>query len=217
LLKIADAKGDLIIGVSLGKQKETPLAEAIDDYSRAITDVYAAADYLAVNVSSPNTPELRELQHAYLRDLLASLRSEGLRLATQLGITERPILLKIAPDLAWAELDLILMTASEEGVKGIIATNTTIDKSSLSQPASQLAGGLSGKPLSKRSNQIISYIWKETQGKMPVIGVGGIFTAQDVKEKLDAGAVLVQVYTGLVYEGPGMPGRVLRELESQSK
>lgn len=210
---IARKKRDCILGISLGKQKETLLEEAAADYTAVMRAVYPYADYLAVNVSSPNTPGLRTLQGGnYLGHLLAALDRENQALAAEHHVPARPLLLKIAPDLSWAELDEILSAAQASGVQGIIATNTTLERGGLTHPAQTESGGLSGHPLAQRSNDIIAYIHRQTGGRLPIIGVGGVFTAEDVRAKLDAGASLVQLYTGLVYQGPGVAGRILRAL-----
>jgi dihydroorotate dehydrogenase len=213
-LKALQKRGrDFILGVSLGKQKETPLADAAGDYLKVMRPVYRYADYLAVNVSSPNTPGLRELQgRDYLEQLLEVLVVEGQELAQQEGLQPRPLLLKIAPDLSWAVLDEILQAAVDNNVSGIIATNTTVGRAGLVSAGQEETGGLSGRPLQERSNEIIAYIARQMGDRLPVVGVGGVFNAADVQAKLDAGAVLVQVYTGLVYEGPGMAGRILRQI-----
>jgi dihydroorotate dehydrogenase len=202
-----------IIGASLGKQKETPLAQAAGDYIQVMRAVFPFADYLAINISSPNTPELRALQgEKYLGDLIGALTAENRRLATNLDKTPRPILVKIAPDLSHPELLSILQIALDIEIDGIIATNTTIERNNLSGANRDQAGGLSGRPLADRSLEVISAIARETDGRLPIIGVGGIRTADDVRSRLDAGASLVQIYTALVYEGPGLPGRLLRQL-----
>lgn len=206
-------KSNLIVGASLGKQKETPLECAADDYLAVMQTVYPYADYLAVNISSPNTPGLRQLQGgAYLVNLLATLQAENRALAQAQGRDRRPLLVKIAPDLTWAELDEILTAVSDHQIDGIIATNTTVRRSGLTHPNQKEQGGLSGRPLRQRSTEIIRYIHRCTSGRLPIIGVGGVQTADDVHQKLDAGASLVQIYTGLIYEGPGLAGRILREL-----
>ncbi len=202
-----------ILGISLGKQKETPLAEATQDYVTVMQKVYPYADYLAVNISSPNTPGLRELQGGnYLNHLLASLQVENGQLGEQYGVGRRPLLVKIAPDLEWAELDEILTAIRDNDIDGIIATNTTLRRDGLKDANRDEKGGLSGRPLTEQSTEMIRYIYRETGGKLPVIGVGGISTARDAQEKLDAGASLVQLYTGLIYEGPQIGGKILRGL-----
>ncbi|MCP5094571.1 MAG: quinone-dependent dihydroorotate dehydrogenase [Chloroflexi bacterium] len=206
-------KRNYILGVSLGKQKETPLADAANDYLSVMTSVYAYADYLAVNISSPNTPGLRELQGGnYLGHLLETLMAENDLLAEKHQIKKRPLLVKIAPDLTWVELDAILTAVQDNQIDGIIATNTTLSRDGLTDPNRGETGGLSGRPLRQRSTEIITYIHRQTMGKLPIIGVGGIQTAADVREKLDAGATLVQLYTSLIYEGPRLIGRILRDL-----
>jgi dihydroorotate dehydrogenase len=213
LKALSQQKRNFILGVSLGKQKETPLAEAAQDYITVMQAVYAYADYLAVNISSPNTPGLRDLQGGdYLGHLLGVLTAENQKLAFRLQLSPRPLLVKIAPDLAWAELDEILTAVQDAGIDGIIATNTTLSRDGLLSAASEETGGLSGRPLTDRSTEIITHIHKETNGRLPIIGVGGIFTAADMCAKLDAGASLVQLYTALIYEGPTLPGRLLREV-----
>ncbi|MEM7332820.1 MAG: quinone-dependent dihydroorotate dehydrogenase [Chloroflexota bacterium] len=213
LKRIAHKKRSYVLGVSLGKQKETPLAEAADDYLAVMRQVYVHSDYLAVNISSPNTPGLRELQGGnYLGNLLKALRQETAVLAKAHNIIKRPLLVKIAPDLTYPELDEILTAVLDEKLDGIIATNTTLDRDGLRSKHRGEAGGLSGLPLTQKSTEIIDYIYRETNGRLPIIGVGGIRTANHIKEKLDAGASLVQLYTGLVYEGPGLVGKMLRNL-----
>lgn len=202
-----------VLGVSLGKQKETPLADAAEDYIAVMQAVYAQADYLAVNISSPNTPGLRELQGGnYLAHLLQALQRENRRLGQQMGKRPRPLLVKIAPDLSWAELDQILTAVQDSEVDGLIATNTTLSRDGVSGRLAEEAGGLSGRPLSQRSTEIIRYIARQGNGRWPIIGVGGISSAADIQAKLDAGASLVQLYTALIYQGPRLPGRLLRQL-----
>jgi dihydroorotate dehydrogenase len=202
-----------IIGVSIGKQKKTPISNAVQDYLEIMQEVYPYANYLAVNISSPNTPDLRDLHHpTYLDELLASLTSESEELASYHGIFRRPLFVKISPDLTWEELDSVLDLSMKHQVDGLIATNTTIERDDLVDSRAGELGGLSGRPLAKKSNEIIAYISRRMNGTLPIIGVGGIFCASDVQAKIDAGASLVQVYTGLVYEGPGLAGRILRDL-----
>ena len=202
-----------VLGVSLGKQKETPLAEAAGDYTAVMEKVYPYADYLAVNVSSPNTPGLRDLQGGdYLNQLLRTLTRANWQFSQQFKVRRRPLLVKIAPDLTWPELDEILTAVQESRIDGLIATNTTTSRAGLTDPAQTESGGLSGRPLRQRSTEIIAYIHKQTGGKLPVIGVGGAASAADVQAKLEAGASLVQLYTAFIYEGPRLPGRILRRL-----
>lgn len=213
LKALAQQPHNFVLGVSLGKQKETPLEEADQDYIAVMQVVYPYADYLAVNISSPNTPGLRDLQGGdYLTHLLRALTVENQKLADQHQLTPRPLLVKIAPDLTWAELDEILTAVQDAAIDGIIATNTTLSRDGLLSAASEETGGLSGRPLAERSTEIVAHIHRETNGRLPIIGVGGIFTAADICAKLDAGAALVQLYTALIYEGPTLPGLLLREM-----
>jgi dihydroorotate dehydrogenase len=203
-------KEKLVIGGNIGKNKDTPNENAIDDYTACFKDLYDVVDYFVVNVSSPNTPGLRALQSkGPLMEILNSLAS----LNKELG-KPKPLLLKIAPDLSKEELDDIIDIVQQTGIEGIVATNTTIDRSGLKTSTSEIdkigAGGLSGKPLRSRATEVISYIHQKTNGTIPIIAVGGIFTAEDAIEKLNAGASLVQVYTGFVYEGPGIAKNICK-------
>lgn len=214
-LRALPAPRDFVLGVSLGKQKETPLAQAAGDYVLTMQAVYAYADYLAVNISSPNTPGLRELQgETYIAQLLDRLQEENEALAGQQRIARRPLLVKIAPDLDDGELETIVHVALQKGVDGMIATNTTLSRHGLTHASRREEGGLSGEPLRERSTAIIAGIRQIAGDRLPIVAAGGVASAAHVREKLDAGASLVQVYTGLVYEGPGMPGRILRALSS---
>ena len=203
-----------VVGVSLGKQKETPLAEAVADYTYIMREVYPLADYLAINISSPNTPGLRELQGGhYLGHLLGRLQAENEALAAEYGVAKRPLFLKIAPDLDTAELDQILEVALEYAIGGMIATNTTLSRDGLTSPLAGEQGGLSGRPLAEKSTAVIAHIARQTNGRLPIIGVGGVQTTADVQAKLDAGASLVQLYTSFVYHGPRLPGRLVRQTQ----
>ncbi len=217
LKALSQVERNFVLGVSLGKQKETPLVNAVVDYLTVMTAVYPYADYLAVNISSPNTPGLRELQGGdYLGNLLGILQAENNRLAQKHGVEKRPLLVKIAPDLTTAELDIILQTIRDTHIDGIIATNTTLSRDDLTDANRFEKGGMSGRPLAHRAAEIIRTIAHRTKGNLPIIGVGGIRSATDVEEKLNAGAALVQLYTGLIYEGPGIAGNILRELAYNS-
>ncbi len=182
------------VGINLGKSKVTPLEEATSDYSLSFERLHRFGDYFVLNVSSPNTPGLRALQdRAALDELLAGVQRRN--------TDNRPLLVKIAPDLGWEPIEEIIELAKEHGLAGIIATNTTIDHSSIPEERRQ-QGGLSGRPLRERSTEVVRFIAKRTD--LPIIAVGGIFTADDGLEKLDAGASLLQLYTGFIYEGPGL-------------
>ena len=217
LAKLNQQPRDFVLGVSLGKQKETPLEKAADDYCEVMNHVYPYADYLAINISSPNTPGLRELQtRGYLGNLLGQVQSESQKLARQKGTGHRPLFLKIAPDITDADLDDILFAAQANSIDCIIATNTTISRENLVSRRQKEAGGLSGQPLRDASTELVRKIHEYTSGQIPIIGVGGVRTAVDVQQKLDAGASLVQLYTGLVYEGPAVAGQILRALHPTS-
>ncbi|HEX3798718.1 MAG TPA: quinone-dependent dihydroorotate dehydrogenase [Verrucomicrobiae bacterium] len=212
------------VGINLGKSKVTPLGEAAKDYSESLKLLWPHADFFVVNVSSPNTPGLRQLQdRVALDEIFAALQETNDSLArTSVGnISPKPILVKVAPDLSFEALDEILELTGPRRIAGIVATNTTI-----ARPASQhealkkiyaQEGGLSGRPLAARSTEVVRHIYRQTGGKLPIIGVGGIFNASDAWEKITAGAALVQVYTGLVYEGPGIAKRIVTGLRERLK
>jgi dihydroorotate dehydrogenase len=204
-------KPNVIIGGNIGKNKITPNERAVNDYLICLRELFSVVDYFVVNVSSPNTPNLRELQEkAPLTDLLKKVQAENKKLGY------KPMLLKIAPDLTDGQLDDIIEIAKETNLDGLIATNTTISRTGLKTTEKRVSeigmGGLSGKPVSVRSTEVIAYLRKNLDLEFPIIGVGGIFTTEDAKEKLAAGATLVQVYTGFIYEGPGMVKRICEGL-----
>ncbi|MBE8988248.1 quinone-dependent dihydroorotate dehydrogenase [Nostoc sp. LEGE 12450] len=204
------------IGINLGKSKVTPLEEAAQDYLDSFRLLKDLGDYFVVNVSSPNTPGLRSLQDA-------SMLSAILNLLQQENITHKPIFVKIAPDLEWEAIADIISLAKTYNLAGIIATNTTIRRDGLKtqvinqtgKSPQEEAGGISGEPLRDRSTEVIRFIWQQTQGEIPIIGVGGIFSPEDAWEKITAGASLIQVYTGWIYEGPLMVRRILAGLLSK--
>lgn len=209
--RVQESRPDCIIGISIGKSRITPLDEAVEDYLKSFELVRPVADYVAINVSSPNTPGLRTLQQSdQLENLVTALQSKNLNHSV-------PLLVKVSPDLAQEELGMIVDVVRRTGVAGIIATNTTIDRSGLRTPVSKIRevgeGGLSGAPLKNRSNQIIAALYSLTGGSIPIIGVGGIFNAKDAWEKISAGASLIQLYTGFIYEGPGVAKRINKGLE----
>ena len=202
----------IIIGANIGKNKDTPNERAVDDYEICFNKLFDWVDYFVVNVSSPNTPGLRSLQEKEpLTKLLQHLQD-----LNQSHSNPKPLLLKIAPDLTNEQLDDIIEVAKTTKLSGLIATNTTIVRDGLRTEKRRVetigAGGLSGKPLTKRSTEIIRYLYEKTNGTLPLIGVGGIMTPEDARERLEAGASLVQIYTGFVYEGPGFVKRILRFL-----
>jgi dihydroorotate dehydrogenase len=200
----------LVLGVNLGKNKDTSLETAAGDYL-SLMDIFAPlADYLAINVSSPNTVGLRRLQ---ARDALSNLLELLLKRRAELDLKKRlPLLVKLAPDLDQQELDDALDVLLSTGVEGVIATNTTVSRAGLDSPLASESGGLSGAPLGGRSTNMIRQIHLRTGGKLPIIGVGGVMGADHAKAKLDAGATLVQVYTGLVYAGPRLVREIKRSL-----
>jgi dihydroorotate dehydrogenase len=204
--------GGMVLGVNIGKQKETPLERAAGDYEALIDKLAPGADYMVVNISSPNTPQLRRLQtRQFIEELLTRVDRRRAQQRQRLG-RPLPVLVKLAPDLSDAELDGALEAVQRSNMDGVIATNSTIARPHLASPHAGEAGGLSGAPLTRRSTEVVARIHALTGGRLPVIGVGGVFDAGDVQAKLDAGAVLVQVYTGLIYGGPSLVRRILRGL-----
>ncbi|MGH3713047.1 MAG: quinone-dependent dihydroorotate dehydrogenase [Micromonosporaceae bacterium] len=194
------------LGISLGKSKVTPLADAVEDYVSSLRALYPYGDYFAVNVSSPNTPGLRELQdRTHLDELLAALRAEATSLA---GVPPaKPLLVKLAPDLSEPAIGDLLEVCERHGVAGVIATNTTIGRDGIADPDRRYAaeaGGLSGRPLNVRALEVVRFVHHETGGRLPVIGVGGVLDVDDGLRLFDAGASLIQLFTGLIYRGPGL-------------
>ncbi|HEY9643595.1 MAG TPA: quinone-dependent dihydroorotate dehydrogenase [Coleofasciculaceae cyanobacterium] len=223
LAKRLQERGDrspIPLGINLGKSKITPLEAAAADYLGSFRLLQTYGNYFVVNVSSPNTPGLRSLQATeQLEPIFSALQQEN--------SSKKPILVKIAPDLEWEAIAAVLELAQTYQLAGIIATNTTIQRDHLKtqviattgKPVAEEAGGISGAPLRQRSTEVIRFIYQQTQGNLPIIGVGGIFTAEDAWEKITAGASLLQVYTGWIYEGPWMVRRILagliQKLEAQ--
>ena len=204
----------LVIGGNIGKNKITPNEEAWKDYEICFRELFDVVDYFVVNVSSPNTPGLRELQEKdALHKILSHLQAINLQQPIQ-----KPLLLKIAPDLSREQVDDVIDLAMKIKLDGLVATNTTISRKGLQSNEALVthlgAGGLSGAPLREKSTEIVNYIYEKTGGLIPIIASGGIFTAEDAKEKLKAGASLVQVWTGFVYEGPAIVKNILRGLNS---
>jgi len=207
----------LIIGGNIGKNKVTPNEDAWKDYVICFKALFDHVDYFVVNVSSPNTPGLRALQEKdALRNILTRLQTLNTELAAAAGIRPRPLLLKIAPDLTVQQIDDVVDLAMEIKLDGLVATNTTIGRENLITTPHRLeaigAGGLSGAPLKERSSEVIRYIHQKTGGTLPLIASGGIFTGGDAREKIEAGGSLIQVWTGFIYEGPFIVGRICREL-----
>lgn len=199
------------VGINLGKSKVTPLEKAAEDYANSFRVLRDLADFFVINVSSPNTPNLRQLQDKVaLEEILSAIRHE------QADARPKALLVKIAPDLSFETLDEIIDVAQRHKAAGIVATNTTITRPQTTDAKAQgvyaEAGGLSGKPLRARSTEVIRHLYRQTRGTLPIIGVGGIFSAADAWEKTTAGASLVQIYTGLVYEGPAITKEIVKGL-----
>ena len=204
-------KYKVLIGGNIGKNKQTPNSEAKNDYLICFKELYNYVDYFVINVSSPNTPGLRELQSSeFLNDLFIDLNQFRLK-----EIIKKPILIKISPDLSRQKILEILKVIDNNNIDGIIATNTTIDFPDLKSKNKNETGGLSGAPLYDKSNEVISFISKRTNGKLPIIGVGGISTPEQAVRKIKAGAHLIQLYTGIIYEGPGLVKGINKELLNQ--
>ncbi|RCH54061.1 dihydroorotate dehydrogenase (quinone) [Mucilaginibacter hurinus] len=198
----------VIIGGNIGKNKDTSNENAVNDYIKCFDRLFDVVDYFVVNVSSPNTPGLRALQEKEpLMNILNTLQQRNGR-----DGVSRPILLKIAPDLTNEQLDDIVEIVAATKIAGIIATNTTISRDGLNSAHKTETGGLSGRPLTKRSTEVISYLHKRSNGTFPIIGVGGIHSPDDAIEKLNAGASLIQLYTGFIYEGPGLISRINKRI-----
>jgi dihydroorotate dehydrogenase len=196
------------VGINLGKSKITPLENAAGDYANSFRALLPYADFFVVNVSSPNTPNLRQLQDkAALQEILAALQDIS---------REKPLLVKVAPDLSFEALDEIVELALARKLAGIVATNTTITRPLDGHKIYSEPGGMSGRPLQRRSTDVIRHIHKHTRGALPIIGVGGIFSPEDAWEKLQAGATLLQVYTGMVYEGPSIARDIVKGLRDKT-
>jgi dihydroorotate dehydrogenase len=214
------------VGINLGKSKITPLDKAPDDYASSLRVLWPHADFFVVNVSSPNTPNLRQLQDKQaLEDILAAMQETNLKQSASPELSHKraanvsstkPVLVKVAPDLSFEALDEILELAATSSLAGIVATNTSITRPESSDEKLRRvyseAGGLSGKPLRNRSTEVVRHIHRQTKGSLPIIGVGGIFNADDAWEKIAAGASLVQIYTGMVYEGPDIARNIVEGL-----
>jgi dihydroorotate dehydrogenase len=204
---------ECVLGVNIGKSRSVRIENAIPDYLKSFAAAYDIADYIAINVSSPNTPNLREMQRPeMLSALLESLQQRNNELALVDSCAPKPLLLKIAPDLSESEIASIVEVATRFKIAGLIATNTTIGREGLQTSSAEIEsygdGGLSGAPLRQRSTDIIGSIYRMTRGRLPIIGVGGVFDAADAWEKICAGASLIQLYTGFIYEGPSVALRI---------
>ena len=215
--KLKNRSGNIIIGGNIGKNTLTPNEQAIDDYLFCFKEIYDHVDYIVVNISCPNVANLRHLQDSEnLSKILNTLMAERKQRSTY-----KPILLKVSPDLTYEQLDETITASVEAGIDGFIATNTTTSRENLTTSSEKVTsignGGLSGSPLTKRSTEVIRYIHEKTLGKKPIIGVGGIMTTEDAIEKLNAGASLIQIYTGFIYSGPMFVKRINKELIKQYK
>jgi dihydroorotate dehydrogenase len=210
--KLRNRKSKILVGGNIGKNKDTPNDQALNDYMICFRELFDVVDYFVVNVSSPNTPGLRELQE---KEPLTALLGE-LQKRNKEKFTPKPIFLKIAPDLSNSQLDDIIDIVKSSGIAGVIATNTTISRENLKTSATEIerigAGGLSGKPLVQRSSEVIRYLCEQSGNAFPVIGVGGISSPDQALEKRRAGASLIQLYTGFIYEGPGLASRICRAM-----
>eukprot|EP01137_Pigoraptor_chileana_P016840 Opistho-2@6137 len=214
VLKLKQRKSDILIGGNIGKNKVTPNENAVDDYLICFDELFDVVDYFVVNVSSPNTPNLRALQEKEpLKNLLQTLQVEN-----EKRPKSKPILLKIAPDLTDSQLDDIIEIVQETHIAGVIVTNTTISREGLRSSASLTSemGGLSGKPVEKRSTEVIRYLSEKSNKAFPIIGVGGIHSPEDAIEKLNAGASLVQIYTGFIYEGPALASEINKAIAGKN-
>jgi len=216
-LKSHNRSHPLVIGGNIGKNKATPNEDAWEDYEVCLRELFDWVDYFVVNVSSPNTPGLRELQDKdALNKILSNLQKVNRELAQEKGVPARPLLLKIAPDLNPQQIDDVIGLALTIRLDGLVTANTTISRENLLTSPARLesigAGGLSGAPLKERSTEMVRYIHQKSGGRIPIIASGGVFTGQDAGEKIDAGASLVQVWTGFIYEGPMITRRICGEL-----
>jgi dihydroorotate dehydrogenase len=224
------------VGINLGKSKATPLHEAAADYTHSFAAIWSLVDFVVVNVSSPNTPNLRQLQDkTALDEILSALHEMNESMARKCSSSAkasptapgaptarphlRPVLIKVAPDLSLAALDDVLTLAGPRHVAGIVATNSTIARPIVSDPHRQQryaeSGGLTGRPLRERSTQVVRHLYRQTRGALPIVGVGGIHSTADAWEKVTAGASLVQLYTGLVFEGPALPKSIVQGLRER--
>ena len=206
-----------ILGINIGKNKDTPLDKAAEDYVSALSTLHPFADYFTINISSPNTEDLRNLQEKdALHGLLDSVCARRDKL-DQNHLRNTPLLVKLAPDLHQEELENSLQAIQQFSIQGVIATNTTVERPELKSQYRHENGGLSGKPLRKRSTEVVRNLFQELGKEVPIIGVGGIFRGKDAYEKIRAGASAVQIYTALIYEGPGLVNKIKRELEKLLK
>ena len=215
-LRARGATPEVPLGINIGRTRIVETKDAVMDFLLAFDKLFPHGDFFSLNVSSPNTPNLRDLQEkALLRELLAAVQEKNRALATRAKIDPKPVFVKIAPDIEFSQVDEIIEVVAAVKLTGIVATNATACmREGLKSPAAREPGGLSGRPITRMVTAFISHIYRATQGRLPVIGVGGIFNAQDAYDKIKAGAGAVQIYTGWVYEGPGAVKRINRGLLS---
>lgn len=199
---------DCVVGINIGKNRDTPLERAAEDYAAAFVALAPLAQYVTINISSPNTPGLRKLHdRAALHELVGAITTINRRMPLP-----RPVFVKVSPDETPAQLDDVVAVARDAGADGFIAANTTLDRSGIAHPLTSETGGLSGAPLRERARRTIAYLYQATKGSMPIIGVGGIDSAEAAYGHILAGASLVQIYSGMVYRGPGLVGTIKRGL-----
>ena len=205
VMQVRQSRRDCVLGINIGKNKDTPLENATDDYQQSLAQVYQYADYVTINISSPNTPGLRALQHGdELHNLLEQLKLDQKTLAARHG-SYVPLVVKIAPDLSKSEIESLANTFIALSIDGVIATNTTCSRDGLSdQKQAEEQGGLSGKPLNNKADEVLARLVAALEGKIPVIAAGGVMNAADACRKIELGAALVQIYTGFVYHGPAL-------------
>lgn len=213
--RMSARRSSVPVGANIGKAKDTPMERAVEDYKKTLATVFDESDYIVVNVSSPNTPGLRDLQSIRaLEPLLSGVLDENRRLAAEKNSKTRPLLVKIAPDLADEDVDAVADLALQLGLDGVVATNTTI-RLDLAQPKPRLQGGLSGGPLTPRALELTGRLYRRLGKQVPIIGVGGIMSAEDAWMRVRAGATLLQMYTGFIYEGPSLIRSVVQGLSER--
>lgn len=202
--QVKKSRRNCVLGINIGKNRKTSLDKAIEDYQYALASVYSYADYITINISSPNTPGLRDLQHGdELKNLLKTLKQDQAKLSKE-HTRYVPLLVKIAPDLEEGDIKELARTFIDNDIDGVIATNTTNGREGVSGVHSNEEGGLSGKPLAAKSDEVLALLSDSLQGRIPIIAVGGVFCAADARRKIKLGASLIQVYTGFIYKGPSL-------------
>jgi dihydroorotate dehydrogenase len=213
-LRARNGRPKIPLGMNIGRTKVVETKDAVDDFLSCFTELFPHGDFFTLNVSSPNTPNLRELQEkSLLRELLTAVQEKNRELSARAAIDLKPVFVKIAPDMKFSQVDEIIEVVEQVNLTGIVATNATaFMRDGLRSPNGPQPGGLSGRPITAMVTKFIRHIYQITQGRLPIIGVGGIFNAQDAYEKIKAGANAVQIYTGWVFEGPGAVKRINKGL-----